>query len=223
MVGVRTRVEPLDRDVRLIIDEALSPAGQSRQFAVLARQFLDEADNVNRQVLGRIPKYHTFVDGQEGAALESVKPRGVIVREYDLIIDLLIFIAAELRAVSPVRSGKYQRSHTLFADGIEVAIGAVIPDANEYVFLSDLPYARKIEGSAKRPPISAMAPHGVYEITVVKANERFSNMARIRFTWRSPFHRYGGAPSRHSKRARKWSGGREWDTRVPAIIVTIGR
>lgn len=223
MVELRTRVEPLDRDVRLIIDQALSPAGQSRQFAELAKTFLDEADNINRQVLGRIPNYHTFVDGQENGALASVKPNGVIVREYDLVIDLLIFIAAELRAVSPVRSGKYQRSHTLFADGTEIPVGAIIPDAREYVFLSDVPYARKIEGSAKRPPISPMAPRGVYEITAVKANSRFGNMARVRFAWRSPFHSYGGAPSRHNKRAGKWTGGREWNTRVPAIVITTGR
>lgn len=223
MAEVRTRVDPIDRDVKLIIDQALSPAGQSKQFAETAQQFLDEADAVNRQVLGRIPKYRTYVDGRENAALESVKPSGVIVREYDLVIDLLVYIGMELRAVSPFRTGKYQRSHTLFADGVEIPIGVVIPDAQEYVFLSDVPYARKIEGSAKRPPISPMAPRGVYEITALKANSRFNNLARVRFAWRSPFHKYGGAPSRHRKRSGKWTGGHEWDTRVPAIVITTGR
>lgn len=223
MTEIRTRVDPIDRDVRLIIDEMLSPAAQSLQFAQAAKQFLDEADDVNRQVLGRIPKYHTFVDGHEGAELATVKPTGVIVREYDLIIDLLIFISMELQAVSPFRTGRYKRGHTLFADGVEVSIGNIIPDAREYVFLNDVPYARKIEGRAGKPPMSPMAPRGVYEITAMKANARFGNMARVVFTWRSPFHRYGGAPSRHHKRARKWTGGQEWESRVPAIVVTMGR
>lgn len=223
MAVVRTRVEALDRDVKLIIDEALSPAGQSKQFAAAAKQFLDEADDINRQVLGRIPRSHTFVDGSETAALASVRPDGVIVREYELVIDLLVFIAEELRSISPFRSGKYQRSHTLFADGTEVRVGETIPDAKEYIFLSDVPYARKIEGTASRGPSSPMAPRGVYEITAMKANARFGNTARVRFIWRSPFHAYGAAPSRHRKRQGKWSGGHEWDTRVPAILVTTGR
>lgn len=220
---IKSRVEPIDRDVRLIIDEALSPAGQSKQFAIAAKQFLEEADDTNRQVLGRVPRSHTFVDGQDGAPITSVKPDGVIVREYELVIDLLVFIAEELRVISPFRSGKYQRSHTLFADGAEVPVGAVIPDAREYVFLSDVPYARKIEGTLGRGPQSRMAPRGVYEITAVKANARFGNTARTRFSWRSPFVPYGGAPSRHRKRHGVWSGGHEWDTRAPAIIVTLGR
>lgn len=220
---VKTRIEPLDRDVKLIIDELLSPAARSQQFAAGAKQFLDEADATNRQVLGRIPKSHTFVDGVEGSPLESVQPNGVIAREYELVIDLLVFIADELRRVSPFKSGTYQRSHTLFADGVEVPIGDTIPDAKEYVFLSDVPYARKIEGAAGRPPQSPQAPKGVYEITALKAARQYGNIAKVSFIWRSPFHPYGGTPSKHQKKHGVWSGGHEWETRVPAILVTMGR
>jgi hypothetical protein len=221
-VAVRTRVEPLDRDVSLLIDELLSPQAQSKQFAAAAQVFLNEADETNLQVLGRVPRNKTFVDGREGAALSSVRPDGVIVREYELVIDLLVFIADELRAVSPHRSGRYQKSHTLFADGTEVPPGAVIPDANEYVFLSDAPYARKIEGAKGRAPESPMAPRGVYQITALKANARYSNLAKIKFVWRSPFHPYGGVSSKHWGKRGAFKGGQEWETRVPAILVTLG-
>jgi hypothetical protein len=218
----RTKIDPVDRDVALIIDEFLSPAAQSRQFAAMAAEFLKEADETNRQVLGRVPRSQTYVNGREGADLASVKVPGVVVREYELVIDLLVFIAEELRLASPVGKGPdkrpghpgfYRASHTLFADGTEVPRGAFIPDAAEYVFLSDVPYARRVEKRVM-----------VYEKTASKAKSRFGNIARVRFAWRSPVAAYGGAASRHKKgRDGKWSGGAEWSTRTPAVVVTMGR
>lgn len=206
-----TKVEPIDRDVNLIINDLLSPQARSQQFAEMAKGFLDEADDTNRHILGRIPPSTTWVDGAEGRALETVKPDGTIVREYELVIDLLEQIADALRAVSPVRSGRYQASHTLFADGKEVPVGQVIPVADEYVFLSSVIYARKIEGVSGRKPESPLAPRGVYQITAAKF--RGNNSARVSFAWRKPFN--GGFITGHA--------GNKSDGRVPAIIVTVGR
>lgn len=213
---ISTKVEPIERDVALIIDQTLSPAARSKMLADGARQFLAEADATNRQVLGRVPKSRTYVDGTEGAALEAVHPDGVIVREYDLVFDVLQFIGDELRRVSPVRTGRYRASHTLFADGTEVPIGQVVPDAQEYVFLSSVPYARKIEGQSGRSPESPQAPKGVYEVTALKASRLYSNLARIRFDWRAPALNQVSAslPGALQKRIRR-------ETRVPAIVVTI--
>ncbi len=136
-----------------------------------------------------------------------------MVREYDLVIDVLIFIADQLRAISPVKSGSYRASHTLYADGIETDVGDTIPDASEYVFLSTVIYARKIEGTPGRKPESPMAPKGVYEMTAAKASRIYGNIARISFGWRSPFN---GA-------LRRGRAGNKSDGRVPAIIVTLGR
>jgi hypothetical protein len=208
-VSVALKVEPLDRDVQLIIDQDLSPQAQSRQFAALAQSFLDEADSVNRDVLGRIPPHHTFVDGRESDDLASVNPQGVIVRDYDLVIDVLEFIAEELKQVSPVLRGNYRASHTLFADGREVPVGEIIQDAVEYVFLSDVLYARKIEGTQFRKPQSRQAPKGVYEITAAKARRQFGNIAKVFFTWRAPFN---GSLAKGNKS----------DGRVPAIVVRVG-
>lgn len=212
-MGLSIKVEPITRDVALIIDQDLSPAAQSRAFAAAAQGFLDEADDIDRRILGRLPPSHTFVDGREGAALDTVRPDGVIVREYELIDDVLLFIAEELRAVSPVLTGQYRASHTLYADGVEVSDAEQIPQAQEYVFLSGVPYARKIEGTINHPPESKQAPDGVYEITAAKANARFGNVARVYFTWRAPYQ--GALLSGH--KANKSDG------RVPAIVVTLGR
>lgn len=211
MVAIQTKVEPIDRDVRLIIDEVLSPQARSRQLASGARVYIREGDEINRRVLGRIPPRKTLVDGREGAALESVRPDGVIIAEWELVGDLLFVIAEQLRAVSPVRSGRYRASHTLFADGVEVAIGKTVPLANEYVFLSDVPYAVKIEGVPGRPAQSKKAPRGVYQITAAKMNRQYGNVARVRFAWRALHSGFTGKSGNRSS------------NRVPAIVVTIAQ
>lgn len=209
-MAVRTKVQSVDRDVKLISDQLLSPKAQAKQFADAAQQLLDEADAENRKVLGRIPPSKTWVDGRQGAALESVRGDGVIVREYELIVDVLLFIGDELRASSPVGKGSdrrpghpgfYRASHTLFADGTEVNVDETIPDAGQYVFLSDVPYARKVERNA-----------AVYENTAAKASNRFGNVAKIYFSWRAPVsgELVGG------------SKGNKSGSRFPAIVVTMG-
>jgi hypothetical protein len=120
------------------------------------------------------------VDGRKGAALESVKPDGIIVTEFSLIDDVLEWIGDMLVKGSPVKTGRYSESHILFADGVEVEPGAALPEAEEYVYLNVQPYARKIERG-----LSPQAPDGVYEGVAAMARSRFSNIARIRFTFRA--------------------------------------
>jgi len=222
-VAVRTKVEPLERDIAVIVDEELSPAAQSKALANFAREVLAEAKETNRRVLGRVPPYQTFVDGREGASVDHVKPAGTIVYEFDLIDDVLIFIGEELRKVSPFLSGRYRKSHSLFADGVEVPIGGVVPVADEYVFLSGVPYARKIEGGPGRKPLSKQAPKGVYQMTAARASRRFGNLARIKFSFRAPI---GGSilnyqPAGTANAAVSRRGGVEQSNRLPAIVVTM--
>ncbi len=211
-MAVKTRIESVQRDVQLLVDELLSPAARSRMFAEGAAQFLAEADETNRQAIGRIPRHKTFVDGRQGAPLASVRPNGVIVRDYDLVFDVLLFINEHLRTISPVGKGPdkrpghpgfYRKSHVLFADGKEVMVNGPltagqIPDAAEWVFLSDAPYARRLEMRS-----------AIYEMTAAKAHSQFKALARVSYGWRAP---YATQTARQERAAR-----------VPAIIVTLGR
>lgn len=208
---VTTRVQSIEKDISIILSQDLSPAAMSRVFGEFAQEKITEADGINRSILGRIPPRKVYVDGREGAALATVRPSGVIVAEWELVTDALFFIGEELKKVSPVLRGTYQASHTLFADGAEIAVGKEIPQASEYVFLSSVIYARKIEGFPGRKPQSPQAPKGVYEITALKANGIYGNQAKIRFGWRKPFNGnlLGGR------------AGNKSDGRVPAIVVTI--
>lgn len=206
MMRLRTRVEPIDRDVELIFAQELSPQARSQKLAAFAREAINEAKETNRNVLGRVPPYKQYVDGSEGRSLDAVRPDGVIAVEFQLISETLIWIGNQLRAHSPVLTGRYQKSHTLYADGVEVSPVAVVPPADEYVFLSDLPYARKIERG-----LSKQAPDGVYQVVATLAARRFGNVAKIKFSYRSPF----------SSALRTGRAGNKSEGRVPAIVVTI--
>lgn len=220
-----------------MLSDDLSPAAQSAQFAEYAGEQIEEAKKIDASILGQVPRYTVSVDGQMDAPLTSVKPDGVIIAEFNILIDALAWIEDQLIKHSPVGSGRdphpglYQRSHALFADGQEINVGDKIPDAEEYIFISDLPYARKIEGGPGKVAISPQAPDGVYQVVAHLAASRFGGVAKISFTFQSFI---GGAvgvwaatPSaaRHAaaNRGHAGTGSRaaEWLTRQPAIIVKI--
>lgn len=206
---LRVRVEPIDRDIELMINEELSPRAQSRFFAEYAGEQIDEARAQNRQILGRNPRERITVDGREGAPLEDVKPDGgVVIAEYELFDDVLSWIGNQLETHSPRKSGRYAKSHTVFADGIEIEIDGKIPDADEYIFINTLPYARKIERGQ-----SSQAPDGVYQVVASLAQRRFGNIAKITFSYRTAIlgSIIGGRAGNSSEQ------------RNPAIIVRVPR
>jgi hypothetical protein len=117
-----------------------------------------------------------------GVSEFAVNPFGTIVYEYPVANDVLTFIGQQLEMHSPVGSGRdahagqYKASHVVFADGVQVPLTAALPPAHEYIFVSTLPYARKIEDGE-----SAQAPSGVYELTANEARKRYGNVARVEF------------------------------------------
>ena len=80
---------------------------------------------------------------------------------------------------SPVLTGRFAKSHELFADGVDTENPNIAPPAEEYVFLNTQPYARKIERGR-----SPQAPDGVYQAVATLAQRRFGNIARITFSYR---------------------------------------
>lgn len=198
---ISTKIEPISRDIRLLIDADLSPEAQSQVLAEYAAEEIAAAAETNRQVLGGEAAEKTvIVDGRVGAALETVRPDGVIVAEFHLIADVIAWIGAQLVQASPVRSGRYQNSHVMFVDGREMPLGAEIDSAREVAFVNVQPYARKIERGA-----SAQAPEGVYMAVAELARRRFGNIARIFFDYQSVV-----------------GGSRNKADRNPAIIVQVG-
>jgi hypothetical protein len=183
-MALRARVQPIEKDLQLLLDELITPERRSAELAKFARQEIEKAAAINARALGQVPPLKIFVDGVEGAPLTNVRPAGVIVADFQLVNELLEWIDLQLILHSPQLTGRYMRSHRLFADGqqvqIEGRIPANVPPANEYVFLNIQPYARKIERGS-----STQAPEGVYQVVAVLAQRRFGNLARVTFSYRT--------------------------------------
>jgi hypothetical protein len=126
------------------------------------------------------------VDGVADAPLERVRPDGRIVFDFELGSGVVEYCLKLLHEASPVLTGAYRNSHTIYADGAEVETAAQAIGAEHVVILSTVPYARKIEGANNRPAQSMKAPKGVYEVTAAMANKRFGNVAAIKFTFEAP-------------------------------------
>jgi hypothetical protein len=216
---VRTKIDPIDRDIALMLDEELSPAAQSAALAQYAREQFAEAAAVNTAALGHAPEHETFVDGARTEQLDRVRPDGAIVFEFELLDEMFGWIDLQLITHSPVKSGRYQRSHVLLADGEVVDPDGSMPDAREYVYINTQPYARKIEAGRSR-----QAPDGVYQAVAALAARRFGNLARISFGYRAPLF---GAVDTWASGTKMKSKGRsagaraEWLRRQPAIVVTV--
>lgn len=202
-------IDGLDFDFEVLIAEEFSPAARSARLGAFAREQLAAAEEVNRKALGYVPPHTTLVDGAAGVSEDQVRPDGVIVYSFELLGEIFTWISEQLRTFAPVRTGVFRDSFQFFADGVLVDPAGAVPPAREYVFLSPLPYARKIEGGGGRPPISRQAPHGVFEAVAALAGKRFGNQALIRFSFRAPL---GGGLI---------SGKAGNDLRTPAIVITL--
>ncbi|WLA80284.1 hypothetical protein [Bradyrhizobium elkanii] len=225
-MALTTRVDPLNIDYNLLIDETLSSEAQSQAFADAAGQIIDDAKQQNQSVLGKVPPYTVAVDGRIGAPLSSVKPDGMVFVEFELVFEALDWIGDMLKQYSPYRSGRYLQSHVLLADNVAVDEGAVPPIAEQYAWVNLQPYARKIERG-----LSSQRPDGVYQAVaeLASSTSKFGNVARIKFGYITPqfgaIDQWASSPAgvawarKKSRRRPELHG--EWLRRQPAIIITL--
>lgn len=210
---IRVRLDPIAKDLR-VMAQGGTEQERARLVADFARSEIAKADAQNRRALGRDVGKTVTVDGRANASLETVKVNGgVIIAEWDIFFDVLVWIYQELVRRSPRISGDYIRGHRLFADGSEIAATSTPPPASEYTFLNLVPYARKIEiGKTKTGrDFVIQVPNRIYDGVAKDARSRFGNIATIRFSYREPANGY-----RVRNRRGKQAG-----LRVPAIIVRL--
>lgn len=219
---VTVKIDPVDQDIKIMINGMLSPEAQSAAFADFARGAELDAEATNQAALGYVPPHKTVVDGTEGSE-DNVRPNGSIVYEFQLLDDLFIFIDETLIQHSPLKSGRYARSHVLYADGVAIDPTGEVPPASEYVFANTQPYARKIEKGE-----SPQFPDGVYEATAFLARARFGNLAQIGFTYRSvnggevgAWASSASALAHAERHHRRGNNAASWLTNQPAIVITV--
>ncbi|HJE24914.1 MAG TPA: hypothetical protein K8W01_14760 [Methylorubrum populi] len=223
---VSTRIVLIRQQASLMLDQTLSAATQAKTVADYHRERIAEAEAVNRQIGGRTPDREDYVNGSRSQNFEAIQPGNSIISRFELVTDLFAWIRDQLRDHSPVLTGAYRESHTFYADGVE-ADPANPPEADEYAFLSGLPYSRKIEGiPGVRKPQSKQAHDGVYQAVATLAARRFGNSASIFFAFRSPLLSYVAGGANRAERAalrnqpaRRSVMALERQTRVPAVII----
>jgi hypothetical protein len=220
-MALRIKFTPINVPYEKFISNALPPEIQSQLFAEFAAQVIEEGKAHNASVLGRVPPYTVSVDGRLGAPLESVKPGGVVFVEYELVFEALTWIGDMLEQFSPVKSGRYQKSHVMIADGVAVPEGSVPPVASRITFTNVVPYSRKIERG-----LSPQAPDGVYQVVAKLASSKFSNVAKIQFGYETPLfgaiENWAASPAGIAWGKKKRAKGQaEWLRRQPAIIVIL--
>lgn len=227
-MAVVAKVETISRDIEAIVRDDLSPAAQSKAFARLARMQRDEAIVHNEAVLGREVTYETAVNGRLGASEDTVTLPGVISYEFEVGTNIVAEVVALLKQHAPVRSGRYQKSISVFADGIEVDEDAVPPAFEEVIILSMVAYARKIERGR-----SKQAPNGVFQVAAEMMNRKYSRVAQIKFSYGAPLGAVGSHLENWAGRAKQTrkryaKGGNkaefargEWNRRQPAIRIRL--
>lgn len=217
------RIQSFSRSIEVITSRLASPVQRAMSAARIHRNAVSDAQNGQARALGAPLPSTTWVDGRKGAPPESVNPdHGIILTQFQFASDVIEFIDAMLILHSPVKTGAYQRSHLLFADGNE-ADPMHPPQAKEYLFMSSLPYARKIERGQGSAP-----DEGVYEGAVALATARYGNVAWIKFTFRSIAGedyssvalggRKGGKTAGHNLRTANRMHN---ETRYPAIVIRM--
>lgn len=229
-MSIAVKVEPIDRDIQLIISDDLSPQAQSEMLAQEARNALREGEKTDQDALGYTPAHLTYVDGRKGSNENTVSPKGTILYEFDIALGMFQWIFDQLELHSPIgggsdpHAGRFRSSITLYVDGVESEIDENLSTtADEYVFTSTVPYARKIEMGR-----SNQAPDGVFEAVAALARSRFGNVGKISFGFRSvnggaigEWAKSGSAAAHALRHKRRGANAAAWLTHQPAIIVTL--
>lgn len=182
---------------RLLFDRAVSLAitGAER---VVKEAFVAEARRQFRRVEDAAgPDGHLqFVDGMQGARLESVKPFGRIHFSFFYTRQIVEAALKLLEETSPVDSGEYVENHTIFIDSREATLDdtklarrVVIANTTEYARVIEVGMGRHVPWS-KQPQVPA---EGVYKAAVRRLRRKFGHLADIRDSW---VQGVGGAPGR---------------------------
>jgi|SRR5580765_120674 hypothetical protein len=133
---------------------------------------------------GYRPMWEAYANRPGNTNLETVVLPGPIVYLYRYATEVVEVALTTLQRISPVRSGLYAKSHTIYVDGREVARAPTVM-TQEVVISNPVPYARKIEiGKTKSGRAFVIqVPNRIYERTARALQQRYRNVANIKFKY----------------------------------------
>lgn len=130
---------------RVFIDRALSPKVQSEYLANFAK-----TDVAKLIASGRASEqYDRYVDGNEGAPEEAVKPNGIIAYIFGGTGKVVVYALGFLIGRSPHLTGRYQDSFVVNVGGDHIPAAEfdpeLVPINTDVIIYNKQPYSRKID------------------------------------------------------------------------------
>lgn len=181
---------------------------------------------------GIVPEWDAYADTHGNANLESVKiPNGRLVYRYRYTREVLTVALAELRKASPVVSGLYRDSHTLFINGIAMTGAPPALKAGDEIFIANpVPYARRLEVGLTESgrAFVVQVPPRIYERVLKQILiPRYRNVAKLSLDYVTIPDAYiikGRLPSHYIakggiRRRRRQPVGQP--VRSPAIVISL--
>ena len=190
------------------------------------------AEQISRA--GIAPDFDAYANTPGNTNIETVKvPGGMIVYRYRYAREILTVALEELRKASPVISGLYRDSHTLFINGVAVTnpgTSASLKAGDEIFIANPVPYARRLEvglTESGRAFVIQTQPR-IYERTLKNILiPRYRNVAKLSLDYVTIPDAYiikGRLPSHYIakggvRRRRRQQVGQP--VRAPAIVISL--
>lgn len=223
-MAITTKFELFDV-VKFMDEFAGSPQEQSKAFAKFARDEITEADNQNAKAYGRQIPHVEYVDGIEGSSLQNVWPNSTVVAEWQFGEEIVDWVFRALKERSPVLTGRFRNSISIFADDVMVKTPAEARGAEHVVIMSTVPYARKLEGLAGEKYMSSKKPGPIFQAVAAVAKRKFGNQARIAYTFRGPsgantmIEAWASGKAGKHRLTKKSKRQYDKDVRNPAVLI----
>jgi hypothetical protein len=131
---------------------------------------------------GIAPDWNAYANHPGNTNLESVEIPGPIVYRYRYLREVVEVTLEALQRASPVLSGAYVSSHTIFLNGAAVdALPEELTDGDEIFIANTVPYARRLEvgkTESGRAFVIQVEPN-IYERVYDQMKDQFHNVAKL--------------------------------------------
>ena len=205
--------------------------GFTQNLTVLTRGMTDEAAvramvstaiAERTRVLGGSPTptgYRQIVDGIEGAALERVRPDGVIIFAWAYFGEGVKAILRLFVEGAPFLTGNYRNSILVLVDGVDATTDDINGDTKQVIIVPSAIYARRLERGRvhdRAKTVTRRWAHNV-ERTVGIARRLYGDLVHIEFNY---IELVGAYQLKAPSSLRKRRGSLVTEMTYPALIVT---
>lgn len=185
-----------------------------RMLVETAEQVRDEVIATQRQRAGVPPAYEQVVNRVRGAALETVRPDGVIVFEWSYLREIASEAVRLLTERGPKVSGDWKKSITVFVDDVAAPLTAINARTLLVEVSPIIVYARRLERGLDKQggPFVVNAPMHLVHDTANQLRAFYRNVANIKPTYVQMEANTAGLRGRARARAQA-------EMRYPAIEI----